>query len=78
MSNTKLMTCFSEALGLPPERITDDLAYQGVPEWDSTAHMALVAILEQEFDLMLSTDDILAMSSFAMARNILQKQGVAF
>ena len=76
--NEKLIRCFADALNLDPARITDDLAYQSVREWDSVAHMALVAGLESEFGIMLDTDDIIGMSSVAVARTILVKYGVAF
>ena len=39
---------------------------------------ALVAGLESEFGIMLDTDDIIGMSSVAVARTILVKYGVAF
>jgi hypothetical protein len=40
--------------------------------------MALVAGLETEFNVMLDTDDIIAMSSVAVAKQILHKHGVSF
>ena len=40
--------------------------------------MALVAAIEGEFNLMLDTDDILALSSVAKAREILARYGVSF
>jgi acyl carrier protein len=40
--------------------------------------MSLVAALENEFNVMLDTDDIIAMSSVAVARQILAKHGVSF
>ena len=79
MTNSdKLQAAFAQALQLDPAQITDDLAYNQIPQWDSVAHMALVAELESAFDIMLDTDDILAMSSVAKAREILQKYDVAF
>jgi acyl carrier protein len=79
MTNSeKLTTAFSQALQIDPAQVTDDLAYNQAPQWDSVAHMALVAELEGAFDIMLDTDDILAMSSVAKAREILQKYDVAF
>jgi len=74
----KLVHCFVESLGISQDMVTDGLAYNTIPEWDSTAHMALVATLEAEFDIMLDTDDIIAMSSVAEARKILGKYGVEF
>ena len=78
MNDSKLRNSFSQALGLPIEQVTDELAYSSIKEWDSVGHMALVAALEGEFDIMLDTDDILAMSSVAKAREILGRYGVTF
>jgi acyl carrier protein len=78
MNNSRMVKCFEQALGIPAAQVTDSLAYSSIKEWDSVAHMALVAALESEFDIMLDTDDILAMSSVAVARQILQKNGVVF
>lgn len=76
-SSDKLTAAFREALGLGPEVEVTGLAYRAIPQWDSVAHMQLVAAIELAFDLMLDTDDVLAMSSFAKAREILDKHGVA-
>jgi acyl carrier protein len=78
MNGDKLRECFSRSLGIPPERVTDELAYNSLKEWDSVGHMALVADIEGAFDVMFDTDDILGMSSVARAREILQKYGVRF
>lgn len=78
MTTELLKTVFAESLGLPENRITDDLSYNSVKEWDSTAHMILVAALEDRFDIMLDTDDIIDMSSVAKAKAILIKYGVTF
>jgi acyl carrier protein len=51
-------------------------AYRATPEWDSVRHMQLVAAIEIEFDVMLETDDILNMSSFAKAMEILERSDV--
>jgi acyl carrier protein len=71
----KLHQCFSRALGIAPERVTDDLAYNTIKEWDSVGHMALVVELETEFGVMFDTDDILGMSSVGKAREILTRLG---
>ncbi len=78
MTVDKLHQCFSRALGLPLERVTDDLAYNTIKEWDSVGHMALVVELESEFGVMFDTDDILGMSSVGKAREILGRLGASF
>ncbi|MFM2481466.1 acyl carrier protein [Celerinatantimonas sp. YJH-8] len=71
-----LAQVFAQALAVNPDQINDSLQYQGIPQWDSVAHMQLIAALEDSYDVMLDTDDIIEMSSVAKAREILQKYGV--
>lgn len=78
MNGDKLRESFSRSLGIPRERVTDDLAYNTIKQWDSVGHMALVADLEGAFDVMFDTDDILGMSTVAKAREILARYGVRF
>ena len=77
-NNQKLINSFEEALGLVTSSILDSLTYQSVPEWDSISHMILISQLEEDFNVSLETDDVIDMSSFAKAREILAKHGVSF
>jgi len=79
MSNEeRLVKAFSEALDIDSSLVVDNLQYNSIPEWDSIAHMALVAALESEFDIMMDTDDIIDMSSVQKAKEILAKYEVSF
>ena len=49
------------------------LKYESIPEWDSVGHMTLVAVLEEKFDCMLEMDDILDMSSYTKACEIMSR-----
>jgi acyl carrier protein len=68
-----LRTAFAVGLGIDQASVTDTLEYNSIPEWDSVAHMALIAELENAFGIMLDTDDVIDMSSLAKAREILKK-----
>ena len=68
----KLKLAFSEGLGMESAVVTDDLQY-GNPGWDSVGHMALVAAIERAFDIMMETDDVIGMSSFAKAKEIVSQ-----
>ena len=76
--NDKLIKVFSTSLAIPPESVTDELEYNSLAEWDSTAHMVLIAELESQFNVMLDTDDIIDMSSVKMAKQILTKYDIQF
>jgi len=69
----KLKKVFAEALGIEENIVTDDLKYNEIEEWDSVAHMTLIGEIEDSFDIMLDTDDIIDMSSFAKAKEIIAK-----
>lgn len=73
----KLKKAFSESLELPEENVTDELSY-GSHNWDSIAHLSLVASIETEFDIMLSSEDVIDMSSFRKAKEILDKYDIKF
>jgi acyl carrier protein len=73
----KLQDIVARTLMLPPERITEELKYNSIPEWDSVAHMALVAEIEDSYGIMLDTDDIIDMSSVGKIRTILGKYDAA-
>ena len=73
----KLTKVFVESFGIDAEK-TKDLQYQGIEQWDSVGHMSLVASIEDEFDIQLDTDDIIDMSSFEKAQEILKKYDVEF
>lgn len=75
-ARARLVNVFAESLVIDPATVKPDLTYNSIPAWDSVAHMTLVAAIEQEFDVMLDTDDIIGMSSVAKAEEILQKYGV--
>lgn len=77
-SEQKLIQAFATGLGIETSQINDDLAYNTIPQWDSTAHMILIAELEDQFGIMLDTDDIIDMSSVAKAKEILGKYEVKF
>ncbi|MBV1689580.1 acyl carrier protein [Novosphingobium sp. G106] len=74
---SKLTGLIAKALMIPEDRVVEDLQYNSIPEWDSVAHMALVAELEDSFEIMLDTDDIIAMSSVGKIGEILAKYDVA-
>ena len=78
MSKVKLKEIFVKTFEIPEEQVDDSLAYMSIPLWDSIGHMALIAALDQEFNVLLDTQDIIDMSSFGKVKDILTKYGVDF
>lgn len=73
-----LFEVFANALDIPLAQVSDDLKYNSIPKWDSISHMSLVVALEDKFQVMLDTDDIIDMSSVGKAKEILAKYDVVF
>ena len=73
----KYTNVFVETLQITAEQC-EGLQYQGVELWDSVGHMTLVAAIEDAFDIMLETDDIVDLSSFEKGKEILAKYNVEF
>ena len=68
---------FCESLEISEEKLAG-LKYQDVETWDSVGHMNLMAELEDAFDIMMETDDIVDFSSYEKGKEILAKYGVEF
>ena len=73
----KYVRAFTDTFGIG-EAETSGLQYQAIPAWDSVGHMQLVAALEDAFDIMMETDDIIDLSSFEKGLEILAKYDVVF
>lgn len=77
-NSEKLRNIFVDTLSVDSSVVTDSLKFNSIPEWDSIAHMALVTEIDDVFNIMLETDDVLDMSSFAKAKEILSKYDISF
>ncbi|MDR1922037.1 MAG: acyl carrier protein [Candidatus Adiutrix sp.] len=66
---------FMEIFEVPAEALPG-LKYQDTASWDSVGHMTMIAELEEAFDLMMETDDIIDFSSYEKGREILKKYDV--
>lgn len=73
----KYNNVFCENLQITKDKLAG-LEYQSVELWDSVGHMTLVASLEDAFDIMLDTDDIIDLSSYEKGMEILKKYDIEF
>lgn len=76
MTNLEMYkNAFAEALEVDVNEV-EGLEYQGIPQWDSVGHMGLVAAIEDAFDIMMDTDDIIDFNSFNKGIELLKKYDV--
>ncbi len=67
---------FKENLEIDDTALNEKLIYQSVPNWDSVGHMGLISALEEAFDIMMETDDIIEFNSYLKGKEILKKYDV--
>jgi citrate synthase len=51
------------ALGVAPERITDDLEFGVLPEWDSLNHVNLMLALETALGTQIDADQMIELTN---------------
>jgi acyl carrier protein len=76
MSNLeKYNKAFTETFRIDDSEL-ENLEYQSIEAWDSVGHMQLIAELEDAFDIMFDTDDIIDFSSYGKGKELLKKYQV--
>lgn len=68
----KYNKAFTESFEITEDKL-DGLKYQDIEAWDSVGHMTLIAALEDSFDIMMDTDDIIDFNSYEKGKEILSK-----
>lgn len=79
MSNRELYdTAFLSSFEIGRNQLAG-LTYKGIPAWDSVGHMVLVSAVEEAFDIMMGSDDIIDFDSYEKGMEVLSKNyGVRF
>jgi acyl carrier protein len=72
----QLNTLIANTLKIDESLVDEGASMQTLPQWDSLAHMTLVAALESEFKVRFEPDDLLSMVSVQNIRNTLTRLGV--
>lgn len=70
----KYNAAFCSAFEIADATTLKGLKYQQIPLWDSVGHMTLVANLEDSFDIMMETDDIIDLNSYEKGLEILKNK----
>ncbi|WP_028476165.1 acyl carrier protein [Nocardia sp. CNY236] len=72
----KLIEMFAAGLKVDAVQLSEGTSPENTAQWDSLATMTLVMLLEDSFEVTLSTQDIMRMHSIGAAREILRAKGV--
>ena len=69
---------FMDVLQVNEAVLNDSFTFREVPQWDSVSHLSLITELEDAFDVMFESEDILHYGSYENGKRILEKYGVEF
>jgi acyl carrier protein len=72
----KLQGVFYAVFKLAPGTDLSGIRPNETPQWDSLGHVTLVAALESEFNVNLDMADALRITSFDVAREVLEQHGI--
>ena len=72
----KYNQAFINVLSVKEDALNESFTFKAVPQWDSVAHLSLITALEDAFDVMFESEDILHYESYENGKNILKKYGV--
>lgn len=72
----KYNQAFMNAFEITQDMLDSKLEYQSIQNWDSVGHMGLIAELEEAFEIMFETEDIIDFSSYEKGKEIIAKYEV--
>lgn len=72
----KLNKVFTDVFEVELEELNEDFTIDNVDNWDSVTQLSLVSDIEDEFDIMLDSDDILEFKCYSVAKTIIPKYGI--
>ncbi len=69
---TPLEEVIAGALRIRRTKVTDALAFNAIPEWDSLAHMELMLALESAYGVSIDEDQMIELISVGAIRRFLK------
>ena len=75
---TQLNELIASVINISPAELNLQSGPGNISEWDSLAHVGVVAAVEQTYQVELTMPEILSIKTIADIRNLLQKRGVTF
>lgn len=67
---------FMECFSLEKKELENDVEYNSIQSWDSIGHMEMIAELEDMFNIMMETDDVINFSSYKKGFEIMANYGI--
>ena len=71
---SEIQAVLAETFQTPLENIPAELAFGGLPQWDSMGHMGLMLALEERYGVEISAETIAELTSLAAIQAYLKEK----
>ncbi len=71
---SRLEETIRTALELEADVDLASISYRDTPAWDSVAHLQLLTAIEEEYELTLEPDELMAMTNYASIRAVVERR----
>jgi acyl carrier protein len=72
-----LKKLLASALEVSESEITEDSNMDTIGNWDSLKHIELMVMLEDKYEIILETEEMIVMTSFQNIMNILSNKNIS-
>ena len=73
MKNIEQIIC--ETLKLPKDfKLSDDMTYKDIDNWDSLSQMELIATIEKEYNIEFDFEDMISLNSIGKIKEIVNNK----
>jgi len=69
----KLDDILSSILQVPADQLTDDVSYEDA-NWDSQAHLQIVAEIEAAFEIEIDIDEMIGLENIGLIRKLVAER----
>lgn len=74
--DNQIQTALIEALQVPANLVTPQLAFGDIPQWDSMGHMEVMLLLEERFGVEINNETIAGLTSIDAIRTHIIETGL--
>ena len=75
MNQTEALAWIANLFEEPPEKVQPDLKRKDIPAWDSLGVLALMAALDENFDIVLTEEEMQTMQTVQDILKVLSNHG---
>jgi acyl carrier protein len=72
----KIKAIMSQVFDVPVEDIGSDASIESIDNWDSVNHMSMIMALEQSYEVLFETEEIIEMVSYRQIVHVLKQKRI--